>query len=79
MESRPSRETVTPITGRCRIGRRVFAERFVEVREMLLMNTESRKAGGNVVTYFLTSSVLESLVSWNPACRVRGRGVAKVP
>jgi hypothetical protein len=46
---------------------------------MLLMNMESRKAGGSVVTHSLISSVLESLVSWNPACRVRGRGVAKVP
>jgi hypothetical protein len=46
---------------------------------MLLMNTENRKAGGNVVTDSYTSSLLESFVSWKLARRVRGRGVGKVP
>ena len=46
---------------------------------MLLVNTESRKAGGNVVTYSLTSSLLESRMTRKRACPVRGRAVAKVP
>ena len=51
----------------------------MEVREMLPLRVGNSKAGGRTVTYFLTSSLLESFVSWKLACRVRGRAVGKVP
>ena len=67
-----------PCTRRSRTGQQVFVGCFVEVREMLLMNTKNRKAGGRTVTCSLTASWLESRMTRKLACPVRGRAVGKV-